>query len=228
MNVKGWRSLGRWVENILRGRPSSFGDGFRDLTVLGGLVATCGFGYGVVMGSYGGWEGSRAWQLVVSGIKVPLLLVATFGLVLPGYFVLNTILGLRTDFPRALRAALLSQAAIAIILVSLAPLTAVWYASSEDYPSAVLFNAAAFAIASVGAQTSLRRAYRPLIARDRRHLLLLRGWLVVYAFVGIQLAWLLRPFVGDPTSPVRFLRGGAWENAYVIVGRLVWDRLGGG
>ena len=72
-----------------------------------------------------------------------------------------------------------------------------------------------FGVASVAAQWMLRRFYRPLIARNPRHRLLLRTWLVIYAFVGIQMAWVLRPFVGAPHAPTRFFRQEAWGNAYV-------------
>jgi hypothetical protein len=142
---------------------------------------------------------------------------------LPSYFVLNSLLGVRSDFGKALRAVVASQAALAIILVSLAPLTIFWYASSSDYRAAILFNALMFAVASLGAQAVLRRSYRPLVAGNARHRWLLRTWVVIYAFVGIQLGWTLRPFVGDPDQPVRFFRGGEWENAYVVVARMIWD-----
>ena len=142
---------------------------------------------------------------------------------LPSYFVLNTLLGVRSDFAAAWRAVMASQAGLTIILLSLAPLTAFWYASSANYRSAILFNALMFAVASAGAQGLLRRSYRPLIERDPRHRWLLRAWIVLYAFVGIQMGWNLRPFIGTPDEPARFFRGGAWENSYVIVARMIWD-----
>ena len=118
-----------------------------------------------------------------------------------------------------------SQAALTVILVALAPLTLFWYASSSHYRSAILFNGVMFGVASAGAQVLLRRAYRPLVARQRRHLWVLRAWVIVYAFVGIQMGWLIRPFVGDPTGPVQFFREGAWDNAYVIVARMAWEQV---
>ena len=54
---------------------------------------------------------------------------------------------------------------------------------------------------------------------------MLHAWLVLYVFVGIQMAWVLRPFVGNPGSPVAVFGEGAWGNAYVVVGRLVWSVL---
>ena len=187
------------------------------------LVFTTLFGvfYGAVMGTFGGVRGERALQLVYSGLKVPLLLLVTFALSLPSFFVLNTLLGVRADFGRALRALVATQAVLTIVLASLAPFTALWYASSGAYRPAILFNAAMFALASFAAQGLLRRWYAPLIARNPRHRVLLRTWIVIYAFVGVQMAWVLRPFVGDPGQPTRFFRQGAWGNAYVEVARMV-------
>lgn len=206
------RGLWRRADAILRGHPG----GGSWQVVLG-----CGLAYGGVMGAFGG----RPGQVALSAVKVPLLLLATLLLSLPSYFVLNTLVGVRSDFATAWRAVVASQAGLTIILVSLAPLTAFWYASSANYRAALLFNALMFATASGGAQAILRRAYRPLIARAPRHRWMLRTWIILYAFVGIQMGWNLRPFVGSPDEPVRFFRAGAWENAYVIVARMIWNSV---
>ena len=97
----------------------------------------------------------------------------------------------------------------------------VWYLSSADYQLALLFNALMFGVASFAAQVVVRRYYGPLIRRSTRHRQLLRVWLLLYVFVGIQMAWVLRPFIGDPRLPVAFFRAEAWGNAYVVVARLV-------
>ncbi len=206
------RTLARAIDDILRGQVS---------IRSAGVAVACGLAYGAVMGSFAG----RPAQAAVSAIKVPLLLAATLVLSLPSFFVLNTLLGVRADFPHALRSLIASQAGLTIVLVSLAPVTLFWYASSSDYPSAILFNALMFALASLGSQYHLRRSYRPLIAKAPKHRWLLRVWLVLYAFNGIQAGWLLRPFIGAADRPVEFLRPDAWSNAYVVVARMVWDIL---
>jgi hypothetical protein len=215
---------------ILRGR--SFGAGAtstravlrRSGPVLLAMVVVFGLAYGAVMGTYAGPTGIRPAQMLFSATKVPLLLVVTFGLALPSFFVLNTLLGVREDFGQVLRALLETQAALTVVLSSLAPFTAVWYASVRDYEAAILFNAVMFGVASFAAQRLLWRHYRPLIARNRFHRRLLWLWFALYAFIGIQMGWVLRPFIGDPNAPVQFFRKGAWGNAYVelvqIVGRL--------
>lgn len=207
-------SLRDRVEAILRGRPSASS---------WGIVLGCGLAYGAVMGLFGG----RPGQAACSAVKVPLLLGATLALSLPSYFVLNTLLGLRDDFAAAWRAVVASQAGLTIILVALAPLTAFWYASFTNYRLAILFNALMFAVASLGAQGILRRGYRSLIGRDPKHRYLLRTWIFLYAFVGIQMGWNLRPFVGTPDEPTRFFRPGPWENAYVIVAQILWEAVSG-
>jgi hypothetical protein len=86
-----------------------------------------------------------------------------------------------------------------------------------NYDLAVLFNAACFGVASVAGQVMLARFYRDLERRNPVHRLLRRTWLVLYAFVGIQAGWVLRPFIGQPGSPETFFREGAWGNAYIEV-----------
>jgi len=213
----------RQADDVLRGAPARAA-GVR-LHLLAGLLLGCGLFYGSVMGTFGGVTGDRLWQVVYSAVKVPLLLGVTFLLSLPSFFVLNTLLGVRDDFAAVLRALLASQAGLTVILAALAPYTVLWYASFTGYAAALLFNALMFAVASIAAQGLLWRSYQPLIARRPVHRWLLRLWLVVYAFVGIQMGWVLRPFVGVPGLPVRFFREDTWDNAYVIVARLIWQSL---
>jgi hypothetical protein len=129
------------------------------------------------------------------------------------------------DFGRALASLLAAQAAVAIVLASLAPLMAVWNLSSDDYGRTILVNGLMFLTASLAAQQVLRRHYQPLVAAAPRHRWLLRLWIVLYAFVGIQMGWMLRPFVGDPGTPVRFFRRETWGNAYLVVFELVVNAL---
>jgi hypothetical protein len=190
------------------------------LRTLALFVCVFGLTYGTAMGLYSLGHG-RALQIVFSAVKVPILLLGTFAMSLPSFFVLNTLLGVRDDFRDALRAHVQAQAALTIILSSLAPFTLVWYAGSDNYPRAIMMNAAMFGLASLSAQVVLKRLYRPLIARNPVHRTLLRAWLVLYAFVGIQLGWVLRPFIGSPGSPVGFFREGAWGNAYIEVWHMI-------
>jgi hypothetical protein len=231
--------------------------GNRPLAAILGVILAFGLFYGAVMGSYGiglrsfvlrpasgpaatapltehgprsarGPETGRLLQVVYSAVKVPILLLVTFGLSLPSFFVVNTLFGLRDDFPRVVRALLSTQAGLTVVLASLAPITAFVYVSGISYRGAILFNGLMFGTASISGQWLLRRDYRPLIAANPRHRLLLKIWLAIFVFVGVQLGWTLRPFIGDPRAPVQFFREDSFGNAYVVVLEMIWNVLAGG
>lgn len=208
------------AEDVLRARRNGApaGDRPRRVAALAAVVIVFGMAYGAVMGSFAATGGEpRAVQMIYSSIKVPILLLVTFTLGLPSFFVVNTLLGLRDDFGQAVRALMATQAGLTIVLAAFGPFTALWYLSFPDYEGALLFNVAMFGLASLTAQFLLRRFYRPLVEKDRRHAMLLKVWLCIYAFVGIQMGWVLRPFVGHPRAETTFFRAGAWGNAYVEV-----------
>src|ERR1700722_2141462 len=188
----------RSVDVVLRGVTGpEAGNGTVSMGRGLAMVLFGGALYGSVMGAFGGFTGDRPLQMIYSGAKVPLLLLLTGALAMPSFFVLNSLLGLRSDFAEVIGALSITQMAVAVILASLSPYTVLWYVSTMDYQEATLFNAAMFAIASIAAQWVLRRRYVPLIARNPRHRLMLWTWLALYAFVGIQLGWALRPFIGQ-------------------------------
>lgn len=175
------------------------------------------FAYGCVMGAFAG----RPLQMLYSGLKLPLLLLVSTALCLPSFFVLNTVLGLRDDFAVACRGILAAQATLAVTLSSLAPMVGVVYLSTRHYPTATFGNGVCFLLATLGGHVATARAYRPLLARQPRHRVGLTAWVTLYVFVSIQLAWVLRPFVGDPATPTSFWREDAWSNAYVVLADLI-------
>jgi hypothetical protein len=185
---------------------------------FGAVLVVCCCGYGLAMGSFAG----RPLQALYSAIKVPLLLGGASAVCLPNFYAVNAVLGLGADFKAAWRGLVVAQTTLAVSLLALAPLTLVVYASGAGYHLATLSNGIAFAASTFAGQLALRRHYAPLIARDPRHRSARRGWAILYVLVAIQLAWMLRPFIGDPALPSRFLRDEPWSNAYVIVARTVW------
>lgn len=191
--------------------------------------------FGAVMGTYeigGDGVGGGRWPLLFySAIKVPTLILLTTAVCLPAYFVLNTVAGLRDDFSRSLRAVLAGQAAVALALASLAPLTRVAYETGITHGQAQMFNAMMFALATGAGQIVMLRHYRAIMAANpaaaSRHRVMLLVWIVLYVFTGIQTGWILRPYIGVPGLEVRFFRVDAFTNAYEYFLRLVM-RGGGG
>ena len=188
--------------------------------ILSILIAAAAI-YGLALGSFA----LRPLQSSYSAIKLPVLILGAGLLVLPNFYVLHTALGLSKDFGRALCAILSAQATLAICLAAHAPLVLVLYASSASYRLAVVSNGILWLLAVCAGQVVLRRHYEALIAGNPKHVITRRAWTLLYSLVAIQLAWMLRPFVGNPEQATSFLRDEAWNNAFVIVGRTVWQLL---
>ena len=201
------------------------------------LVVICGPVCGFGIGSYNFLMGHTTFtqqlpQMIYSAIKLPLLIAITLVIALPSFFVINSLLGLRDDFTAALRAIVSAQAGLTIVLASLIPLSLFSYIAfatfNASYSLAVLFNAAMFGLASISAQVLLRGYYTPLIGRDEKHRLMVQLWIFVYAFVGIQAAYTMRPFIGSPGQPTTFFRRESFENAYVKIFDLINNVLHNG
>jgi hypothetical protein len=182
--------------------------------------------YGGVMGSWEVHEADR-WKLVLFGmVKMPLLVVATTLVCLPGFVVLNNIAGVRDDLPLALRTIIGSQAAFALSLLSLAPITRLLYFCRLDQPDAVVINAVMFTLATAVAQVVIFRGYHPLRKKNPAHGYLTWTWLILYAFVGIEMGWMLRPFIGGLDRAPTFLREEPFSNAYVVVATMLTRVIG--
>jgi len=204
------------IEHLLRGeREFASGRGAIPWLAIVVVVALFGAAHGALIGSFT----LRAEQALYSALKLPLLIACSTAMCLPSFYAINSVMGLRDDFSAALRGVLCAQAIVAVVLASLAPIVLLIYLSSDSYRGAVLVNGLAFCAASLCGQFALARHFRPLIARNRRHALACGAWLALYWFVTIQLAWVLRPFVGAPGMEPTFLRPQAWSNAYVALAR---------
>jgi hypothetical protein len=200
------------VDRLLRSeREFAVGAGSNPLVAIAWTVALAGAVHGLALGSYA----LRGEQALYSALKIPLLLAVSTALCIPSFFVLNTILGLRSDFSAAMRGILCSQAVVAVVLASFAPIVLFLFASGLSYRSSLAASGVLFFAASMAGQRTLARHYRPLIAANPRHRAPRALWLLLYWFVTIQLAWVLRPFIGAPDLPPSFFREDAWTNAYV-------------
>lgn len=217
----------RRIDSIVRGasRDGLVERSHRQIIEQSAIIVLCTVIYGGVMGSWGlfdgSGEGSQWLYSLYSAMKVPLLLLASFLLSLPALFVFYTLAGLRSDFWEVARALTELQGVLAIILGGLAPFTLLWYASTSDYQQAILFNALMFGIATLAALIVARRHLPRAAASSLRHRMLLRLWIVIYIFIGVQMGWGLRPFIGNPGSEATFFREGGTDNAYVVVMEMI-------
>src|SRR3954452_22480839 len=88
---------------LLRGDEAASSQG--SLTDSFTLILLCGAFYGATMGNSGGDTiFGRPLHVYSSASKVPLLLLVTFAVSLPSFFVINTLAGAREEFGRVMSA----------------------------------------------------------------------------------------------------------------------------
>lgn len=210
--------VGNWGALLRAEDEFAVGRGPLPLRQLVLTIVCAGFGYGLAMGSYAGAEAA-----LYAALKVPLLVSGSMLICLPSFYVLLAVLGLAEDFSAACRGIVSAQSTLAVVLLALAPVTLLAYQVSDNYHAAKLLNGGMFALGAFGAQHTLARHYRPLLARDKRHRIALVLWPMLYFFVAAQLAYALRPFIGNPRFETQFLREDWMGNVYLD---LLWALRG--
>jgi hypothetical protein len=164
-------------------------------------------------------------QAVYTAIKFPLILLLTA----LGNGLLNALLapllGVNLTLRQSLLAVLMSFTIAASILGAFSPLLffAVWNTPPLGTPGASAFSAysfilltqtAAIAFAGIAANIRLVQLLRELSGSAFAARKVLFAWLVGNLFLGSQLAWIFRPFVGSPGIPLQFLRSDAMRGSF--------------
>ena len=221
------------IERILRNRKEFFTE-IRDGIELRGkikamLVSSITFFalYGLVMGS-----NHSLWQTLSSGVKLPLLFLATLFVCVPCLYFFGLLFGSNQSFNQNLAVILTAISVTSVLLLSCAPITLFFLLTTNptsQYQFFKLLNVAIFTVAGVMGIIFLIQGMRVVSgielegANMRKWLLIV--WMFVYAFVGGQLAWTIRPFIGAPGSPFELFRqlGG---NFYTDIFRSIGEVLG--
>jgi hypothetical protein len=155
--------------------------------------------FGAVVGS---WRGGR--QIAYASLKTPLLLLGTLVVCAPTFVAIARATGLGLAAREVLALSLGAGARFSLVLAGLAPI--VWLAQgSTAYHRVVLVIVAVCAVAGFAAAELL---FRGLRRAGPGGSLAGIGFVAIFAVVGAQVSWLLRPFVVRPrTMEVPFVRG---------------------
>jgi hypothetical protein len=163
-------------------------------------------------------------QAIYTAVKLPLvILLTTIGNALLNAM-LAPLLGVNIGLRQSLLAVLMSFTIASAILGALSPLLAfvVWNLPpitqrSGDFVAhsfLLLSIVVAIAFAGVAANLRLIQLLRRLGGSDAAARRVLLAWLVGNLFLGSQLSWILRPFVGSPNLPLQFLRPDAFNGSF--------------
>ncbi len=186
-------------------------------------------GAGIYGAAMGWWRAPE--QALYVAIKFPLIiLLTTFGNALINGL-LAPLLGLNIPFRQSFLAVVMSFAITAAILGAFSPLIAfmVWnspaMAAGPDSPKpyAMLMLAHVSVIALAGTVGNARM-FQLLVQFGQRAAArrVMFAWLAGNLFLGSQLSWILRPFIGSPALPVEFVRHAALHGNFY---EAVWNSI---
>ena len=187
----------RFFEEVVEG--TALGDKLRyaviTIVVLSGL-------FGLIAGSYSGPA-----QAVSAGIKLPFLFFATFAICFPAFFVVQVLVGSRLRLEQVAVLVFGALALTSVLLAAFVPITAFFLITGANYYFQHLLNIAIAGVAGMFGMYALHEGLSLVCEKrgvyPRKALTIMRAWALLFAFVGIQLAWSLRPFLGDRNQPFR-------------------------
>jgi hypothetical protein len=190
--------------------------------------------YGFFMGWYGLFSRPEPEyrQVIACMLKVPALFLLTLFICYPSLYVFSTMLGSRLSFSGTL-VLLMGIVVLSIVaLASFGPIVAFFAVSTESYHFMKLLNVAFFAVAGFLGVGALLKALQSLVGAappanavpatpivppvltrkeelnspERKVRQVFRIWILIYALVGAQMGWILRPFLGHPSLPFTWFR----------------------
>ncbi len=172
--------------------------------------------YGAIIGANHSWL-----QAFSSGVKLPALYLVTLLICLPPLYFFNILSGSRCSIGQYLAMVLTGVSVNSVLLFSLAPITLFFGISLNSYKFFQLFNVAIFAIAGLISVNYVYQAMKFFYEQESKNqtanMNILRFWLALYAFVGSQLGWTLRPFFGTPGKPFQLFRSEIESNFYLHI-----------
>lgn len=209
---------------LLRGESGPISEWTRqwDSRRVGLNIGVIVIGAGLYGAAMGWWRDPM--QALFVAIKFPLVILITA----VGNALLNSmlapLLGLNISVRESFLSVLMSFTIAAAILGAFSPLLAfmVWNAppmtpdvkSTDAYGLIKLTQVVAIAFAGIAANVRLFQLLVKLGGNTRVAGRVLFAWLAGNLFLGSQLTWIARPFIGSPQLPVVFFREGAFKSNF--------------
>jgi len=217
------------IETILRNRHHFFieirdGVGLRE-KMRAMLISSIMFLalYGAVLGST-----HSLWQALSSAAKLPILFLATLVVCSPTLYFFNVLFGSNQSLTQNFALILTAITVTSVLLLSFTPVMLFFLLTTSGYQFFKLLNVGICAIAGWMGVLFLSQGMRIVSAAGRERAgarrNIVRLWIMLYAFVGSQMAWTLRPFIGAPSMKFELFRqlgGNFYTNILVSLGEML-------
>jgi len=169
------------------------------------LICLLAFFYGMVMGSYHSFL-----QSIVTGLKVIILFISTVIICFPSFFIIQQVLGSKMSFRQMIVIVLSGVVLTATIALSFAPIVVVFQVTGGNYHFLQLLHVVIFIFAGIFGMRlmvdALKFACENKSIYPQIGVAIFRIWIIILAFVGIQLAWNLRPFLCEKHEEFKVFR----------------------
>jgi hypothetical protein len=163
------------------------------------------FFYGVIMGCYSGFL-----QAMTAGIKVPVMFFLSLIVCFPAFFLIQFILGSKMRLLQMAAVILSGFVLTAAIMVSFTPIVIFFVLTGGNYHFLQLLHVVIFAVAGGFGMKLVVDALKYSCEQENIYpqtgVVVFRFWVVILAFVSIQLAWNLRPFLAKRDEPYALFR----------------------
>ncbi|SHK03187.1 hypothetical protein SAMN05444280_15213 [Tangfeifania diversioriginum] len=169
------------------------------------IICLFGFIYGLVMGSY-----HSALQALVAGLKMMVLFITTLLICFPSFFIIQQVLGSKMSFRKMVGIVLSGFVLASTITLSFVPVIIFFQITGNNYHFLQLLHVVVFIFAGFFGMKLILEALK--FACDKKNVYpqigvtVFKVWIVILAFVGIQLSWNLRPFLGDKNEDFKLFR----------------------
>jgi hypothetical protein len=216
------------IETILRNRYHFFAE-IRDGVGLGEKVRAMLVSSAIFLAIYGAVLGSThsLWQALSSAAKLPVLFLATLIICAPTLYFFNVLYGSNQSLTQNIALILTAITVTSVLLLSFAPIVLFFLLTTNHYQFFKLLNVGVMAISGSIGVLFLSQGMRIVSAAGkegagaRRNVV--RLWILIYAFVGSQMAWTLRPFIGAPSMKFELFRqlgGNFYANIFASLGEV--------
>lgn len=179
----------------------------------------------------------NAWLVpILVSVKTPLLFLLTLAICAPALYVLNLMSGMGLRFGPVMTLMAFALAATGVVLGVFIPIVTMFAIVTHNYHFMKVMHLVIFSVAGVfGVKVLGEGLFRmaPVVETDVgpqtkpwvRVRSLLISWLLLYALVGGQLAWTLKPFLGTPylpeTPPFRIESGNIYVSVFGSMGKMM-------
>lgn len=217
-------------DGLLRRRETYFNAIFENREV-GALIRWCllatlalGATYGLAMGALSLHTGlvPGLLQSLSSACKVPLLFLLSLFVCYPVLYFVIVLMGSRLSFSQTLALIMLAVTMNCVLLAGCAPIVLFFSFTSSSTEFVKLLHVAVFTFSGAWAMQSLWDGLVSMCEKSdlypKQAMRILRIWCVVFGFVGVQMAWSLRPFVGSEDSAFRLFHHEGAANLYQAAG----------